>query len=39
MVLDSLGSFLGGEDFWKTLKGNGPSGFGMGKADLLMQKP
>lgn len=39
MVLQGLGSFLGGQDFWKTLKGNGPSGFGMGKADLLMQEP
>lgn len=39
MVLQGLGSFLGGEDFWKTLKGTGPLGFGMGKADLLMQVP
>lgn len=37
VVLHGLRTFLGGENLWKTLRGNGSSGFGMGKADLLMQ--
>lgn len=39
VALQGLRSFSGGEDLQKTPSGNARSGFGMGKPDLLMQKP